>query len=63
MQQVPSRGHVKGQDLEAEVLAMPSTLPGVAPDTGEGYAVLLLLDGEVKYYRRSAVEVTEWRPA
>lgn len=62
MQQVPSKARVTGQDIDATVLAMPSTLPGVPAAAGPGWVVLLFPDGEVKYYLRSAVEVTEWRP-
>lgn len=61
--QVPGKARVKGQDVEATVLAMPTTLPGVPATPGQGWAVLLFPDGEAKYYDRTAIEVTEWRPA
>lgn len=63
MQQVPSRGRVIGQDVDVDILATPSTLPGVQPSAGESYIVLLFPDGEIKYYQRSAVETIEWRPS
>ena len=44
----------------ADVLGTPQTLPGVNPEAGHGWIVLLFPGGEVKYYRRNAVEDIEW---
>ena len=62
MIQVPAKAKVKGGQVEAEVLAMPPSLPGVPATAGTGYAVLLFPDGEIKYYVRTAIETTEWKP-
>lgn len=62
MSQVPAKARVKGGQVEAVVLALTSSLPGVPTEGGSGYAVLLFPDGEVKYYVRTAIETTEWKP-
>ena len=63
MMSVPARMKVKASGVEAEVLALPETLPGVPVGQARRGAVLLFPDGEVKYYLMTAVEATEWKPA